>query len=310
MNDTIYVALCIDRNFVQHCAATISSISRSYQGNKDVIIYIVHNDLTSLHEQQLKDIVCNHHLSIEFIKFNDEHFKRTMPIGGGTISDAISLSTYYRIAFAQIMPPKVHRLIYLDADVYVNKSIDELWETDMTGYAIAGVPEPETSQNEKRLRLSIPEPYLYVNSGVSVMNLDEMRRMDYTNKAIEYARINHNLIVYHDQDIANALLYDKTTYLSYQWNMVDCYLYKKPPLSGKALNEVITYRNIPSIIHFAGYLKPWHKECQNPYRNLYWKALQNTPWENSPKQFREKTWFKELKLIIKLILKRPTYFKR
>lgn len=307
MNEnTINIALSIDHNFVQHCAVTIVSIMKSYKGTSKVMFYIINDDLTAGNESDLKRLLQNHKFEITFIKIDKQMFK-DMPVGGHTISDAISLSSYYRIALSQLLSPKIKKIIYLDADIYVNDSIDKLWQMDLTGYAIAGVPQPQCLATKKRLE--IPNNFKYVNAGVSIMNLTLMREIDYTRKAIEYARNNFNKIIYHDQDIANALLYDKTLYLPYKWNMVDCYLYKKPPLSGKALNEVITYQNTPSIIHFAGYLKPWHKECRNPYRNLYWKALQNTPWENSPKKFREKTWFKELKLIIKLILKRPTYFK-
>lgn len=304
----ITVVFSIDHNYVMHCASTMLSVVKSYKATEPVRFIITHDDLAERDKNDLRSVITDNRFSVEFISIDPKMFK-DMPVGGDTISDAITLSTYYRIGYASILPKEIKKIIYLDSDIYVNDSIDKLWNISMDGYAIAGVPEPETTMEGKRKRLGIPYGFKYVNAGVSIMNLEVMRNIHYPAKAIEYARVNHDKIIYHDQDIANALLYDKTLYLPYKWNIMDYYLYKKPPLTGDALMQAVAARECPSLIHYAGYVKPWHKECRNPYRHLYWDALKATKWQHCRKTFRHGSFIKEMKLLVKLLIKPNPYFK-
>lgn len=305
---TINITFNIDHNYVQHCAATICSIIKSYSGSESITFYIIHNDLTKQDINDLTGIIPSPLFRLEFISLDVEMLK-DMPLGGNTISTSITLSTYFRLMLAAILPKEVKRVIYMDTDVYVNDSIDKLWNFDIRNNAIAGVPEP--NQSAKQKRLGIPEDYFYVNAGISIMNIDLLRSIDFPQKAIEYAKVNKEKIVYHDQDIQNAILYDKTAYIPQRWNMIDPFFFKRlPNLDDKSIDEILKYRNNPSIIHYAGYIKPWHKECQNPYRNLYWQALKGTKWENAPKTSREKDMLKRLKLKIRMILNGNPYFKK
>ncbi len=305
--ENISIALCIDHNFIQHCAATINSIMFSYKGGADVVFYIVHNDLSETEQADLNILIKKDKFKIVFVRIDDTVLK-DMPLGENTISSSITLSTYFRILLSYIIPNEVKRIIYLDSDIYVNDSIDKLWNINMKDFAIAGVPEPY--QDKKRQRLDLPDNCYYVNAGVSVMNLEKLRAIDYPKKALEYAHKNKDKIIYHDQDIQNAVLYDSTTYLPQRWNMIDIYLYKNLPIMEKDfVDEILKYRNNPSLIHFAGYIKPWHKECKNPYRALYWQALKGTKWENERKESREKNFIKRIKLMARQILSGNPYFK-
>lgn len=302
---SINITFNIDRNYVQHCAATICSIIKSYLGSESITFYVIHNDLTQQDIDDLTGIIPSSLFRLEFISIDVEMLK-DMPLGGNTISTSITLSTYFRLMLAAILPKEVKRVIYMDTDVYVNNSIDKLWNFDIQDNAIAGVPEP--NQGVKQKRLAIPEGYFYVNAGISIMNLDLLRSIDFPQKAIEYAKANREKIVYHDQDIQNAILYDKTAYIPQRWNMIDPFFFKRlPNLDDKSIDEILKYRNNPSIIHYAGYIKPWHKECQHPYRHLYWQALKGTQWEDAPKISREKDMLKRLKLRIRMILNGNPY---
>lgn len=75
------------------------------------------------------------------------------------------------------------------------------------------------------------------------------------------------------------------------------------------IEEIIEFREKPSIIHYSGYIKPWHKECEHPYKDLYWQALKGTKWEANFKASREKNIIKRIKLKIRQILKGNPYYK-
>lgn len=62
------------------------------------------------------------------------------------------------------------KFIYLDGDIIVRQSLKELWSTDITGLAIAAVPDKKEKQicyGNKEFRLGYP-PYLgFFNAGAS-----------------------------------------------------------------------------------------------------------------------------------------------
>lgn len=51
---------------------------------------------------------------------------------------AYSLACYLRL-FAPTLLPDVDKVLYLDCDLIVNGNLDELWNTDLEGYAVAAV---------------------------------------------------------------------------------------------------------------------------------------------------------------------------
>jgi lipopolysaccharide biosynthesis glycosyltransferase len=208
-----------------------------------------------------------------------------------------------------LLNAEIKKIIYLDSDIIVNESIDKLWNYDITNYAIAAVRDKETLQEQNKKRLGIEGQYSYINAGVEIINLDFLREIDFVNKSLEFVKKHRNKILYHDQDIINALLYKKIFYLPYCWNMMDCYLYKFPQCNPNYTSDIIQYQKNPSIIHFAGRYKPWHKECRNPYRNLYWHYLKKTGIKYFPILRKETTLKRIIKIFFKRLLKDNPYIK-
>ena len=49
-------------------------------------------------------------------------------------------------------------------------------------------------------------------------------------------------------------------------------------LDRKYYPEIIDACKNPAIIHFCMPQKPWHYECINPFKDLYYKYRKMTPW--------------------------------
>lgn len=307
MMDNINIVYNIDRNFVQHCAASLNSILLSYKGEQKLTFFIVHNDLTTEDISKLKTLE-NENCEIQFILIDGKLLK-DLPIGENTVSNEITLSTYFRLFLPILLPMSVDKVIYLDADTITVKSIDLLWNESLGNYALGGVPDKESNQVYNKIRLGISGDYKYINAGVLLMNIAFLRDIHFVDLALQYINKNKDSIVYHDQDVVNALLYDKVKVISYQWDMMDCYLYKYPICNPKKKNEVLKYQTSPGILHFAGYFKPWNKECRNPYRELYTKALERTIWEGFVKKRKLQKPLEIIKYHVKSYLKANPYFK-
>lgn len=77
---------------------------------------------------------------------------------------------------ASVRDETLDRILYLDPDLIVNRSIAGLYSTDMDGYMFAAsshVRRLMQKVNEKRLDMDDSDPY--INSGVMLMNLRKLR---------------------------------------------------------------------------------------------------------------------------------------
>lgn len=307
MMDNIYIVFNIDRNFVQHCAASLNSVLQSYKGKQKITFFIVHKDLSTEDIAKLKTLE-NDECKIQFILIEGK-FLKDLPIGGNTVSNEITLSTYFRLFLPILLPTSVDKVIYMDADTITVKSIDLLWNEPLGNHALGGVPDKESNQDYNKTRLGISGDYKYINSGVLLMNIAYLRDIHFVDLALQYINQNKNSIVYHDQDVVNALLYDKVKIINYEWDMMDCYLYKYPICDPKKKEEVLAAQSSPGIIHFAGYFKPWNIECRNPYRTLYVEALKGTKWDGFVKTRKLQRPLEIMKNYIKQCIKTNPYFK-
>ena len=115
----------------------------------------------------------------------------------------------------------------------------------------------------------------YINSGFLLMNLKAIRNDKVEDKLNEI--ISKKLMNHHDQTAINAICYNNMQILSYKYGSFafdhfdavinfnnkqkEKYRYKK--------NELKQGYNTPFLLHFTGYVKPWHKHCANK-RRVYW----------------------------------------
>ena len=168
------------------------------------------------------------------------------------IKDSVNFNCYWtymvllRLAYSKIFPD-IDRIVSLDIDTIVRKDISELWQMDMTGYYYAGVKEPKKTEDYGRL---------YINAGVLVCNLAELREYGMDDKLIE--AVNKNRYEFVEQDCISELCKG--------------HILEIDPLYNRALGVTIPTPN-PFVFHFAGH-KDWQtfREIQY-YRNMPWREV-------------------------------------
>lgn len=180
--------------------------------------------------------------------------------------------------FARIFIPElvdVPRAIYLDVDMIVQKSLHELWETDLEGHLAAAVvevlsPTVSSLNGVQRWWRLTDDPFApYFNSGMLLMDLDAWRRADITGEVIRYARDNGSRILLSDQETLNAVLLGRWKVLDSQWNRTQ-----------------FTNWQDAAIIHYLLPVKPWHTECVHPAAYLYHDVRSRTAFaDEGPEPF-------------------------
>lgn len=181
-----------------------------------------------------------------------------------------TIGTMFRIMLPELLPD-VSKIIYLDADILVNRDIKELWNTDITAFCIAAVPDMITTK-----RISLPLPVIrnevlaehYINAGVLYMNLDCIREKGNMRCEILDYLENDQETQLTDQEAINVVYKDSIFLLDESWNYFTRFVYenKEQNLENKVYHFVGTRCKLYSLM---------------PVDYLYYETISHTPWGES-----------------------------
>lgn len=277
----INIVFSTDQNYIVHCATAMASVIDS--ATSRCRFYILTDGLSKEATDLLCHVTQGRDAEVNIVHIDEQLFDSLPVWGEGHMLAHISRATYYRLCLPELLPG-VDKAIYLDCDLIVRSPLDELWNTDISGYALAAVHQ--ISDLNRNQPLGIPQEEGYFNAGVLLFNLRYWREHQVQQQLFDWAQKNHEKILYHDQDILNAVLHDQTFPLSYRWNMTFEYFgasarYLAAHATGRAqqlhqecLVHHAEWQKHPGIIHFAAEVKPWHNRCMHPRKYDYYKYRQ------------------------------------
>lgn len=220
--------------------------------------------------------ICAHHKNLKFYIFNDdissEWFqlmaKRLEPLSSEIVNVKISshsLKNYhlplphlsYAAFFRYFIPQFVteEKALYLDADIIVRDSIEELFSEDFDGFPIVAV-EDDLAKNT-------------FNSGVMLIDVDAWRREGITEKLLQLTNEFHESS-YGDQGILNRLFKNNWKRLPQKYNfMVGMDTVARNYGIDSWYTESLKVENEAKIIHYTGN-KPWYLVNLNRFREEWW----------------------------------------
>ena len=283
------IVFSTNNNFCCHAAVAIVSLLNKNKDEK-IAIHLFSIDVETENIEKLcKTIAQFENAVIKVYKISKDLFK-DFPNPG-----YYSFATYLRLLTPSLLP-ETSKVLYLDCDLIVNGSLKELWETDIQEYSCAGV-------YDSILSFPIVRDYIhydyfwegYANAGVLLINLDYWRKHLIQEKLINF--LNSHDVRLNDQDAINIVLHGTMLFLHPKWNTQSGY-FAFPPLVRREHKMFIKelWRDA-KIVHFTGPVKPWHKECVNPYKKVYIKCKQQTPWKNIKLSHIEKNLMRSLSII-------------
>ncbi len=186
---------------------------------------------------------------------------------------------WYRTLLPQLLADQ-DKVLYLDADTIVRRSIEPLWSTGLSDVTLAAVVNPlyRFMDDGFQRALGIHRAQDYFNSGVLLMNLQRWRARK-TDAALQaFIRDHAEQQNWPDQNALNAVLKGEWLMLEPIWNAQNIYFdlpARQLPISARQWREV---RDNPAIVHFIAPFKPWDYLCKHPYRADYFRHSAQTPW--------------------------------
>ncbi|MDR0738584.1 MAG: glycosyltransferase family 8 protein [Oscillospiraceae bacterium] len=212
----------------------------------------------------------------------------------GYISKHFSKVVYYRLRIPSVLKTR-EKCIYVDTDTIINSDLKELYEINLEGNWIAGVPDSKQAvkdENEEKNRekygknIGLSDFTHYINSGVLLWDLKAIRENDVEEKFHEFLKTHHNP-EQHDQTTINVTCYSHILLLPFKYNN-QIYMFSNKPygqdhkkcsliFSESQWNE--GWKN-PVIIHYAGDEKPWKGPV--PYNvEKWWSVARETDYYDS-----------------------------
>lgn len=259
----IHIACACDEEFLPHTATMLSSLLDNH--GPVACIHLLHGGINGRRVARLKRFVSKYGSPLEDYTINTELLKSLK------VDKHASVANYFRLLIPDVLPNNLTKILYLDSDIIVRKSLNHLWHTNIDAYPLAAVEDPSFTDH-KRLGISLGSKYF--NSGVLLINLTEFRRDGIHYQAIDFIQHNPDRIEYWDQDGLNAILADRWLELPLTWNAQHTLFFDQ------CFN--VRYADVivdPSIVHFSGdSLKPWCYNTQHPFKTEYELYRKKTPW--------------------------------
>lgn len=304
--ETINILCATDKNFVPYCGIMLTSL---FENNKaeHIDVYLLVDETVRKKDRNLyQELAKQYKQTIHIIPVDTTTFEK-YPVYNSQWTNSI----YYRLLAAELLPQSVDKIIYLDADIIVTRSIREMWEIDIEKYALGVVHDIWAPNQQVYDRLELENDKQYFNSGSMILNLKYWREHKLSEQYMRYIKENFEKLWFNDQDTLNGVLFDQKLMLPVTYNFQILFLRKSlfDEMTDNQRKDILETKE-PLIIHYSAPTKPWMiMYYKMPYLNLWRRYRDLSLWKHTPNQL-PKT--KVLNWLIKRFLLWPLniYFKQ
>ncbi len=247
LKEPLNLLVTIDKNYLNPLCVMLRSYEQTHKGIR-TNVFVVHSSLTENDFSVIKDCVNEESIVIHNVKIQEKHFDEI------PVLERLGAESFYRILAFEFLPKEVKRCLYLDPDIVVRRSLLPLYYTDLGNYYIAGASHTYGFNNFfNRIRLGIFERRRYVNSGVMLMNLEEIRKDFTADKVFVLLNKTARILFMGDQDLCNILFSKKLL-------PIDELLYNLDERTFRHNKRKYSLDDVSKktvIIHYNGKNKPW-----------------------------------------------------
>lgn len=261
------ILIAMNDAYVKYYQVVVTSLCRN-NSESDIVIHIPYTSELSEEGLALITKTANdNNAKVKTYELNKDNIKAMseLPLG------MWSVETFFRLFVQDIISDTEDRILWLDGDIIVNGDISDFYNVDFEGNYYAACEDIAISRGKMKQEydnLGWNSSQIYVNAGVLLINLAQLRREKITqNDIVRFIEINHEKMHFLDQYTLNAMFHDRIKLVDgFKYNcQVSGYSYTK---GRQILNESV-------ILHFPGY-RPWQTDYQKHYSSaipgdIWWK---------------------------------------
>ena len=251
------ILVTLDSNYIYPLSVMLRSLAANCPGSR-IDLYVVYASLTEDDFSRMESALGGSDHEVHRIKVDDAIFS------GFPVLDRISKATYYRLLIGEILPQEIDRVLYLDPDIVINRSLEEFYNLDLKGNILAGATHLFGRLGKiNLLRLGIHKHTdIYINAGVLLIYLKKWRETVTLGQILTYISKKHRTLFLADQDVVNALFADHTLAVDERLYNLDEKTFRifSEPAAGHKRIDIEWVRANTAIIHYNGKHKPWKEK--------------------------------------------------
>ena len=282
--NNIPLAISCSNEYVKYLSVLLQSIMDHSSVDNNYDILILNKGIEKRNQNLIEKQCCHDNVSVRFVSTN-EYIQN-----GGFYTEGLSIEAYFRMFLTDIMY-NYDKTLYLDVDTYVLTDIADLYNIDIGDSYIAACIDINIVASyilgnhwkpyiDKILELD--HPYEYVQSGVMVLNLRQLRKDFSFDYLIKLSKEKEWRL--YDQDVLNYMCKNNIYFLDPSYNVIDIQEGRKENIKKNAPEELqrkfFEARTQPKIIHFVGKKKPWIS-FNTEFSEYFWESARKTPFYES-----------------------------
>lgn len=283
----LHVVYAADDKFAEILGVSLTSLYENNKAMEQITVYVLDSGIRDENRKKLESLSERYHRKeLQWIEAKDI----TKELGMEVAVDRGSLSQYARLFVSSVLPKHLKRVLYLDCDIIIAQSLEELWKLDMHGKTIAALKDAFSKWY--RMNIDLEPNDIMFNSGVMLIDLKKWKEQKVEEKLLKFIEGKHGKIQQGDQGTLNAVLTHDTycfeprfnsVTIFYDFNYKEMMTYRKPPKGFYTEEQIKEATEHPVIIHFTtSFLsrRPWVEGCQHQYLSEWEKYKKLSPWKD------------------------------
>lgn len=167
-----HIVYASDDRFAEILGVSLVSLYENSKDMDDIVVYVLDAGIKRENKEKLTSVSQKcFRTKVQFIPAQDISKKLSMNV---TV-DRGSLSQYARLFVSSDLPSNLGRVLYLDCDIIVKKSIRELWNLRLHQKTIGALMDAFSKYY--RMNIGLKENDIMFNSGVMLIDLDKWKRI-------------------------------------------------------------------------------------------------------------------------------------
>ena len=253
----INVSYAFDGNYHYIAHVSMKSIMLSQEKTTFINFYMLVSNINDEQKEVINKICLEHeNCKIIYIDMGDQFKELYIPKDNMAVW---STANFYRVKLQDLLPNE-HKILYLDTDTLIYKDLTKLYNYNITGKYYVGMPE----YKDIYYFLQYKEKFKnFINTGVVLCNLDELRKLNFTNKFAEFFNKYNKKIKFPVNDATNIITHEKNGYFEPEYvvigfcNEKEIHKYYKRMSLKIDVTKVINAYNDPYVYHLITKVKPW-----------------------------------------------------
>ncbi|MBO4901311.1 MAG: glycosyltransferase family 8 protein [Lachnospiraceae bacterium] len=281
-----HIVYAADDRFAEILGVSLISLYENSKDMDEIVIYVFDNNISENNKRKVEGI-CKKYGRKKIKWFLQKNINEELSIH--VRADRGSISQFSRLFISSIIPDDLDRILYLDCDVIVNKSIRELWNMNLQGKTIGALSDAFSPLYRKNIDLKRND--IMFNSGVMLIDLLLWKKNRIQDEIIKFIEKKKGMVQQGDQGVLNAVLSHQTycfeprfnsVTIFFDFNFEEMLIYRKPPIGFYKMTEIVRAIEDPYVIHYTTSFiskRPWVEGCDHKYVDKWLFYKNKSPWK-------------------------------